>query len=126
MVDIMKSVVQQKYPRFLPFLKNMLQETVAGNSMPFLTSGMEINIAPDEKDSFEYALHLMTQWRLNVPVTLYYLINIDKLVARLKMHYTAVTPNANNHALIECSAPKLGLLTTGETSVMICTYVADH
>ena len=76
--------------------------------MTLLTIKIEINIATDDKSHFKDLIHVMPWWRVTVPVTVKYLINIDAPVSKWKIHYTTVTPDSTNHALTECSHPKLG------------------
>ena len=83
------------------------------NNVKLLTNGMERNIAPDYKDPLRDALHVIPQWKLTVLVTVKYPINIDAPAAKWKIYFTIVTPNYANHALEECSHPKLGALATG-------------
>ena len=66
--------------------------------MTLLTIRMERNITPDYKIHFKDALHVMYQWRLTVPITVKYLINIDAPVVKCKMHYKSDTPTNTNHA----------------------------
>ena len=89
------------------------------NDVTLLMSRMERNIAPDDKDYFKYAIHVMPRWILTVPGTVKYLVNIDAPVAKWKMHYTIANPTATNHALTECPYPKLGAIYTGETGLLI-------
>ena len=55
-----------------------------------------------------------------------YLINIDAPVMKWKMHFTTLTPTATNHALTECSHPKLGAPDTGATAMLLRNYFLDH
>ena len=68
---------------------------------------MERNITPDYKTRFKDSLHMIYQWRLNVYVTVKYLINIDAPVVNCKMHYKTDTSTNTNCALTECSHQKL-------------------
>ena len=51
------------------------------NDVIFLTSRMEINVAPDDKSHFKYVVHVMPKWIFSVRVTFKYLINIAAQVA---------------------------------------------
>ena len=53
-------------------------------------------------------------------------MNIDAVLAKWKIHYTTMTPTAANHALTECSHPKMGSLATGATGMIIYTYFLDQ
>ena len=77
------------------------------DDVTLLTSTTEINFSPEDKASFKDAIHIIYQWRLTINVSENYLINIDAPVTKWKMHYTTVTPTTTNHALTECSHPKL-------------------
>ena len=87
---------------------------------------MKRNIEPYDKAYFKGAIHMMTQWRLTVTVTLKYLINIDATVAKWKIHYTTVNLTASNHVLTELSHPKLGAIAPGATVTLLEKYFVDQ
>ena len=91
--------------------------------MTFFTIRMEINLSPDAKASFKDTLCVMPLQRLTVHITVKYLINLDAPAAKWKMNYTTVTPIDTNHALTECSHPKLVSLFIIATSVLLHKYI---
>ena len=62
---------------------------------------------------------MIYQWRLNVYVTVKYLINIDAPVVKCKMHFKTNTSTNTNCALTECSHQKLGSLVTGANFMIL-------
>ena len=82
------------------------------DDVTFLKGMIGINLAPDYKYHLNDELHIILQWRLNVPVTVKYLRNFYAPVIKWKIHYTTVTPTATNHVLTEFSHPKLISLST--------------
>ena len=53
-------------------------------------------------------------------------MNIDAVLAKWKMHYTTITPTAANHALTECSHPKMRVFATGSGVMLIQKYVLEQ
>ena len=123
---VLEKVFWNRDPESQSFLKNVWQGTVTGNNVTLLMSITEINISPYYKDSFKDALHMMPQWRLTVSITVDHLRNIDTPVTKLKIHYNTITTNATNHALKECSHPKLGALTTVATVMLLRKYIVEQ
>ena len=94
--------------------------------MTLLTSRMKIILAPENKANFKEAIHVMPQRRLNVPVIVKYLRNIDAPVAKWKTYYATVTTTVTNHALTECSYQTLGAISNVETDMLLFNYVTEQ
>ena len=113
-------------PEYWSCLKITWQGTVTDNHMDFLNSRMKRNIAPDERAQFKDALHVILQWRLTVPITVEYIIDIDTTVKKLEMCYITVTPIAIYNNLIECAYTKMGALATGATGMLTRNHVIEQ
>ena len=82
-----------------------------------------MNNHQQRKYSFSYVLNIMPHRRQMVPVTVYYIRQLDKSVAKVEINYTTITTTTKNHDLTQCYYPNLNYIPAGDTAMLLQNYI---
>lgn len=95
------------------------------NHMEFILSRSLHNMSHDEQRNFVNALHIMPTWKQAIPITVEYLSKLNTPIAKIITKYSTKMTTGSNHAIKECSYPRISGLGVGAIVMLLKNYIAE-
>lgn len=124
-VIVMDQVIRQRCPLYLSVMEKMRTGTMDQEAANFIASRRLSMLPEAERRAFERdALYIMPRWKRTVPITIKYLKDLQKPVARVKAKYS-FPRNRANHALKEVNLPSLSALAVGAMVMLLTNQIVE-
>ena len=108
------------------FIGEMRTGTMGASSIDFALSRNLRTLPVGEREEFERsALCLMQTWRETVPITVKYLQQLQKPVARIDTQ-CGCPANRQNHAIEECNWPAINALCEGAVVMLLINIIVEE